>query len=175
MSHYRILQKEISIQPGKISPTCYFFTDLQLTDLVKMFDRIIVSRLGTTVAHSTDRSRLRSMATIWFVKEGLPVKGTPVAEQPFQWCVDELGLHRDLCLPTRSETLILERRANDPGAVGNPRRIFVELKDQEATRFSDKGWRSGYYLVVISVSAVKNKMEEQLGHPNTTGEIRAAD
>lgn len=85
-------------------------------------------------AHTTDQGRLRAMATIWFVEEGLPLKGNPVAEQPIQWCVDELGLHRDLCLPTASETLMIERTANHPGAFGNPRRIFVELKDREATR-----------------------------------------
>jgi hypothetical protein len=87
-----------------------------------------------------------------------------VAEQPIQWCVEELGLHRDLRLPTGSETLMIERKVNHSGAFGNPRRIFVELKDREAIRFADKGWRSGYYLVLMSVGAMKNKLEKQLGN-----------
>ncbi len=104
------------------------------------------------------------MATIWFVQQGPPRKGKRVAKADFQWCVNELGLHRDLWLPSARRAFIREPKAGDPGASGVPQRIFVELERREAKGLSDTGWRSGYYLVVMPVSAVKSKLETDLGY-----------
>jgi hypothetical protein len=109
------------------------------------------------------------VATIWFVQQGSPRKGKRVAELDFQWCINELGLHRDLWLPSARKAFIREPKAGDPGASGVPQRIFVELKRREAKGLSDKGWRSGYYLVVMPVSAVKSKLEADLGHDQLFG------
>ena len=115
------------------------------------------------------------MATIWFVRERFPAQGNQVANRPFLWCVNELGLHRDLCLPTTSEARFIKRTANDSGPFGNPRHIFVELNDQERTGLSDKSWRSGYYLVLMPVVAVKNKLLEQLDATDNRVDIRTVD
>jgi hypothetical protein len=101
------------------------------------------------------------MAKIWFVAEGIPPTGDPAGAKPLEWCVDELGLGRDLWLASRKERLILGRAAKDSSASILPRYVVVEVEDQEITVSSGKGWRSGYYLVPMLVEAVRTRLKEE--------------
>ena len=97
------------------------------------------------------------MAKIWQAEEGQPVAGMPVAEKPLDWCVEELGLRRLSRLASPSETVVIG--AERHGLFGGPRRfVVVGLDDDETRAHSNEGWQSGYYLVLISVDGLKNKL-----------------
>jgi hypothetical protein len=97
------------------------------------------------------------MAKIWQAEEGQPIGGTPVAEKPLSWCVEELGLRRLSRLANPSETVVIG--ADRHGLFGGQRRfVVVRLDDEETTAHSNEGWKSGYYLVLISVAGLKNKL-----------------
>jgi len=97
------------------------------------------------------------MAKIWQAEEGQPVTGAPVAEMPLNWCVEELGLRRLSRLASPSETVVIG--ADRQGVFGGPRRfVVVGLDDEETRAHSTEGWQSGYYLVLISVDGLKNKL-----------------
>ncbi|HEX9444131.1 MAG TPA: hypothetical protein VGA73_08415 [Candidatus Binatia bacterium] len=100
------------------------------------------------------------MATIWLAEEGTPLHGDPVAEKPLDWCVEELGLRRlaRLSRPTGNLTIGQERA----GAFGGPRNyVVVGLDEGEAAVHSSEDWKSGYYLALISVEGLKNKLTKE--------------
>ncbi|HEY2990473.1 MAG TPA: hypothetical protein VGL11_22345 [Candidatus Binatia bacterium] len=99
------------------------------------------------------------MAKIWLIQEGIPLKGPPMAERPLHWCVDELGLRRGYRLATPRETLIIGRTsASDRSPFSNRQYVVVELEEEETTAHSSEGWRSAYYLVLISAEGLMNKL-----------------
>lgn len=104
------------------------------------------------------------MATIWFIQHGSSIPARRVTEEDFEWCVNELGLHRDLWLPRESKSSVQGK-----GGARISQRVFVELKEREAKALSEAGWRSGYYLVVMPVSAVKSKLEARASREHVHG------
>src|ERR1044072_4937870 len=97
------------------------------------------------------------MAKIWQAEEGQPVTGAPVAEMPLDWCVEKLGLRRLSRLASPSETVVIG--GGRQGLFGGPRRfVVVGLEDEETRAHSAEGWQSGYYLVLISVDGLKDKL-----------------
>lgn len=107
------------------------------------------------------------MAKIWQAEEGQPVAGSPVAEMPLDWCVEELGLRRLSRLASPSETVVIG--ANRHGLFGGPRRfVVVGLDEDETKAHSNEGWQSGYYLVLISVDGLKNKLTGRVSNEGST-------
>lgn len=107
------------------------------------------------------------MAKIWQAEEGKPLAGAPVAEKPLDWCVEELGLRRLSRLAPPSETLVIG--GDRHGQFGDQRRfVVVGLDDEETHAHSNEGWRSGYYLVLISVDGLKNKLSSKTGGGETS-------
>lgn len=107
------------------------------------------------------------MAKIWQAEEGQPLGGTPMAEKPLDWCVEELGLRRVSRLANPSDTVVIG--GNRHGLFGGPRRFVVVGLDEEETQAHPKeGWRSGYYLVLISVDGLKNKLSGKSRSGGTT-------
>jgi hypothetical protein len=105
-------------------------------------------------------STLIPMAKIWQTEEGQPLGGAPVAEKPLDWCIEKLGLRRVSRLANPSETVVIG--ANRRRLFGGPRRFVVVGIDEEETKsHSKEGWRSGYYLVLISVDGLKNKLSDK--------------
>jgi hypothetical protein len=99
------------------------------------------------------------MAKIWLLQEGVPLQGNPLAEKPLPWCVDELGLRRGYRLPTPREALIIGRSFSpDLSPFGNRRYVIIELEDPETTAYTGDCWRNGYYLVLISVEGLVEKL-----------------
>ncbi len=97
------------------------------------------------------------MAKIWQAEEGKPLGGAPVAEKPLDWCVEELGIRRLSRLAPPSETLVIG--AERHGQFGGQRRyVIVGLDDEETHAHSGEGWRSGYYLALISVDGLNHKL-----------------
>src|SRR5215467_16297986 len=107
------------------------------------------------------------MAKIWQTEEGQPLGGTPVAEKPLDWCVEQLGLRRVARLANPSEPVVIG--TNRRGLYGGPRRFVVVGLDEDETRaHSNEGWRSGYYLVLISVDGLQDKLSGQGRSGGTT-------
>src|ERR1041385_7889814 len=51
------------------------------------------------------------------------------------------------------------------GQFGDQRRfVIVGLDDEETNAHSNEGWRSGYYLALISVDGLKNKLSGGTSH-----------
>jgi hypothetical protein len=99
------------------------------------------------------------MAKIWLLQEGVPLQGNPLAEKPLPWCVDELGLRRGYRLATLREALIIGRTcASDLSPFGHRRYVVIELEDPETTAYARDCWKNGYYLVLISVEGLINKL-----------------
>jgi hypothetical protein len=97
------------------------------------------------------------MAKIWLAREGTPLQGPPFAEKPLQRCIDELGLRRGSRLASSTEPLVIGRTFS-PSAFGPRYYVAVELDEEASTAYSQEGWKSGYYLVLISVEGLKNKL-----------------
>lgn len=99
------------------------------------------------------------MAKIWLLREGVPLQGNPLAEKSLPWCVDELGLRRGYRLATPRETLMIGRAStSDLSPFGHRRYVVIELEDPETTAYARECWRNGYYLVLISVEGLINKL-----------------
>jgi len=99
------------------------------------------------------------MAKIWLLQEGVPLQGNPLAEKPLSWCVDELGLRRGYRLATPRETLIIGRPlTSDLSPFGNRRYVVIELEDPETAAYAGDYWKTGYYLVLISVEGLVDKL-----------------
>lgn len=104
------------------------------------------------------------MAKIWLLQEGVPLQGNPLAEKPLPWCVTELGLRRGYRLATPRETVIIGRTcAADLSPFGNRRYVVIELEDPETAAYAGDFWRNGYYLVLISVEGLVNKLSTAVG------------
>jgi hypothetical protein len=100
------------------------------------------------------------MAKIWQAEEGQPLGGPPVAEKPLDWCVEQLGLRRAGRLANPAERVVIG--ASRQGLFGGPRRfVVVGLDDEETRAHSNEGWRSGYYLVLISVDGLQHKLSNR--------------
>jgi hypothetical protein len=48
--------------------------------------------------------------------------------------------------------------ANDLSPFGNRRYVVIELEDPETVAYASDFWKSGYYLVLISVEGLINKL-----------------
>lgn len=97
------------------------------------------------------------MATIWLAEEGTPLHGDPVAEKPLDWCVEELGLRRLARLSRPTGSLII----GQPREGGRRSYVIVGLDDREAEVHAREDWKSGYYLALISVEGLKNKLTKE--------------
>ncbi|HEY3303451.1 MAG TPA: hypothetical protein VGL70_07950 [Candidatus Binatia bacterium] len=99
------------------------------------------------------------MAKIWLLQEGVPLQGNALAEKPLSWCVNELGLRRGYRLATPRETVIIGRTsASDLSPFGNRRYVVIELEDSETTAYAGDSWRNGYYLLLISMEGLVDKL-----------------
>jgi hypothetical protein len=99
------------------------------------------------------------MAKIWLLQEGVPLQGKPLGEKPLPWCVEELGLRRGYRLATPRDTVIIGRTsASDLSPFGHRRYVVLEIEDSEAMAYARDCWASGYYLMLISVEGLINKL-----------------
>jgi hypothetical protein len=100
------------------------------------------------------------MAKIWLLDESAPPKGTVAADKSLQWCVDELGLHRDLWVGSQGEPLLLGWIAHL--GMNKGKYAVAEVEEGETAAPPVKGWRSGYYLLAIGAAAVKRRLRGEV-------------
>lgn len=105
------------------------------------------------------------VANIWFVQEGVPAKGYPVAERPFQWCLDELQLRPFDWLISLEQRWVVGDKSN-LSVFTNSRYVFVELREEDISDLSVKGWKPGYYIVHVSVEEAKRRLNQPTKQTN---------
>jgi hypothetical protein len=91
------------------------------------------------------------MAKIWFVADGVEIRGTPT-ERTAQWCKDMLGITSADWRAELSHKFTLNDKTPQSD-FGNPRHVVITIENE-------RGWKDGfYYSPSLRIQAVRKVLE----------------